>query len=163
MTQDARFRTVHLLQSEVPFGRLYFCQHDTRDLVWRAEWQRHPNGAREIIGLLFSAADPAGFARLFARLFGAEAVPVDDGRRLRLAVGPVAIDIAGHETVLQQLGNGCPQRSGRHVFMAAIRLKTSSLRQAADAIGAAAGASRRGDRLVVPAPAAFNVALEFVE
>ena len=41
---DAVFRTVNLRPGVVPAGRLYFCHHLTRDLVWRDEWRRHPEG-----------------------------------------------------------------------------------------------------------------------
>src|SRR4029077_6836801 len=44
-TQDARFRTTRLDPNQVPMGRVYFCEHLTPDLVWRPEWQAHPNGA----------------------------------------------------------------------------------------------------------------------
>ena len=32
---DAVFRTTRLPRADVPAGRLYFCEHLTRDLVWR--------------------------------------------------------------------------------------------------------------------------------
>ena len=28
----------------VPYGRVYYCHHFTRDLVWRDEWRHHANG-----------------------------------------------------------------------------------------------------------------------
>ncbi len=40
-TRDAVFRTTRLPRSASPAGRLYFCQHLTRDLVWRDEWRHH--------------------------------------------------------------------------------------------------------------------------
>ena len=33
--------TVRLMPGTVPDGRLYFCHHFTRDLVWRDEWRHH--------------------------------------------------------------------------------------------------------------------------
>ncbi len=161
VTRDARFRTTHLARHEVPFGRLYFCQHDTRDLVWRPEWQRHPNGAREIVGVLISAADPAAVAGLFSRMFGVAAVEGVAG--LRLDAGPVAIDIAGHEAVARALGAARPEANGRDVFIAVMRVQTRSLAQAAQVIGAADTVPYQEGRLLVRAAAAGNVALEFVE
>ena len=38
------FRTVRMQPGVVPAGRVYFCHHFTRHLVWRDEWRRHPNG-----------------------------------------------------------------------------------------------------------------------
>lgn len=159
--RDARFRTVHLAREEVPFGRLYFCQHLTRDLVWRPEWQTHPNGAREIVGVLVCAADPEAMAGLFRRLF--DATPAKEGQALRVMAGAVAIDIADRDAAAQRLGAASPAAAGRDSFLAAIRLRTPSLRRAADLIGPGTGAVPRDGCLVVPAAAAGNVALEFVE
>lgn len=160
-TRDARFRTTHLVREEVPFGRLYFCQHYTRDLVWRPEWQRHPNGAREIVGLLISAADPASVAGLLTRMFGVEPARVDGG--MRFTAGAVAIEIANHEEAARRLGRALPDAAGRPDFMASMRLRTASLREATALLGPATGAASRDGRLLVPAAAACNVALEFVE
>jgi hypothetical protein len=138
VTHDARFRTTHLGRSAVPFGRLYFCQHDTRDLVWRPEWQRHPNGAREITGVLISAPDPEQVAALFQRMFGTEPAEIGGGS-LRVFAGQVAIDIARHPEL-------AAEAKGRDVFLAAIRLRVASLRQAAETLGA------RQRRLSAPLP-----------
>src|SRR5207248_10423323 len=35
--QDARFRTTRLDPSKIAMGRVYFCEHRTPELVWRAE------------------------------------------------------------------------------------------------------------------------------
>ena len=43
--RDARFRTVRMKAGIVPYGRVYYCHHFTRDLVWRDEWRQHGNGA----------------------------------------------------------------------------------------------------------------------
>jgi len=42
---DASFRTVHVRNGTFPGGRVYFCEHGTPELVWRPEWQSHPNSA----------------------------------------------------------------------------------------------------------------------
>ncbi len=160
-TRDAKFRTTHLARHEVPFGRLYFCQHDTRDLVWRPEWQRHPNGAREVVGVVISAANPPDVAGLFTRMFGVTAVEGKAG--LQLTAGPVTIEIAGHDAVARDLGEAAPQPNGRDVFIAVMRVQTASLAQAAQAIGAAQTAPYHDGHVLVRASAAGNVALDFVE
>jgi len=45
-TRAARFRTTRLDPDRIAIGRVYFCEHLTPDLVWRPEWQTHPNGAQ---------------------------------------------------------------------------------------------------------------------
>src|SRR5262245_29694603 len=42
--RDARFRTVRVKAGTVPYGRVYYCHHFTRDLVWRDNWRQHDNG-----------------------------------------------------------------------------------------------------------------------
>jgi hypothetical protein len=37
---------------------VFVCQHLTPELVWRPEWQRHANGAAELIGAALAAKRP---------------------------------------------------------------------------------------------------------
>lgn len=46
----ARFRIVQISPET------FLCQHLTRDLVWRPEWQSHANGATELVAAEFSGA-----------------------------------------------------------------------------------------------------------
>ncbi len=50
----ARFRLVQV------DGRpsVFICQHLTRALVWRREWQAHANGAAELVGVALAARKP---------------------------------------------------------------------------------------------------------
>ena len=50
----ARFRLVQI--EGVP--NVFVCQHQTPELVWRREWQRHANGAGELIGVALAAKAP---------------------------------------------------------------------------------------------------------
>ena len=78
--RDAVFRTTRLPRDHTPAGRLYFCQHLTRDLIWRDEWRHHANGAVGVARAVIAAEDPGVLGGLFARMFGAAAVrPTDDG------------------------------------------------------------------------------------
>ena len=157
-THDARFRTTHLNREEVPLGRLYFCQHFTRELVWRPEWQRHPNGAQEITCLLISADSPDAVAALLTQMF--DDVPARDTvGGLRFTAGGATIEIVSHAAAAARLGDAMPDAAGRPAFMALMRLKTTSLQQARDIVGARA--LLRDGCLLVPASAAGNVAIEF--
>ena len=57
-TRDARFRTTRLDPDQVAMGRVYFCEHLTPDLVWRPEWQSHPNGALAIVRVVVEPRTP---------------------------------------------------------------------------------------------------------
>jgi hypothetical protein len=42
--QLARFRTTRTAPELFEAGRVYYCQHDTPELVWRPQWMAHANG-----------------------------------------------------------------------------------------------------------------------
>ncbi len=50
----ARFRLVQI--ENVP--SVFVCQHLTRELVWRPEWQQHANGAGELTGVAMPMPQP---------------------------------------------------------------------------------------------------------
>jgi catechol 2,3-dioxygenase-like lactoylglutathione lyase family enzyme len=79
-TRDARFRTTRLDPQQVAMGRVYFCEHLTPELVWRPEWQVHPNGARAIARVIVATPQPERTAELFRGLFGPEAAQATEGR-----------------------------------------------------------------------------------
>jgi hypothetical protein len=157
--RDAVFRTVRLTPDAVPAGRLYFCHHFTRDLVWRDEWRHHENGAIGIARAVISADDPSAFGALFRRMFGDDSVrPIDGG--LTLGVGLSRFDVVSPRTLAIEFGDAAPDAGGRNSFMAALVLRTRSLDAAWQATEAA-GARRDRGRVIVPASAAFGATLAF--
>ncbi|HET7883095.1 MAG TPA: VOC family protein [Acetobacteraceae bacterium] len=160
--RDATFRTVRLTPGVVSSGRVYFCHHFTRDLVWRDEWRHHANGAIGVSRAVIAARDPTVLGGLFARMFGDDAVS-REGDGQSLAVGLSRFDIVTPEALGRQFGEAAPAADGRDEFMAALTIRTRSLHQAAAAIqsGGIAGARQEADRVVVPASEVFGVTLEF--
>jgi catechol 2,3-dioxygenase-like lactoylglutathione lyase family enzyme len=61
---EARFTLVQLPPSQTPGFRTFVCQHHTRDIVWRPEYQRHANGAAGIKSVTIATPDPARYARV---------------------------------------------------------------------------------------------------
>jgi hypothetical protein len=91
-THEARFRTVRVKAEAAPYGRVYFCQHFTPELVWREEWRRHPNGAKGIARAVILTPEPDKTGALYRQLFGDEAVKnVADG--MSLSLGDARLDI----------------------------------------------------------------------
>jgi len=89
---EARFRTVSVKAEAAPYGRIYFCQHFTPELVWRKEWQHHANGATGFARAVLLATDPNKSAQLYRQLFGEAAVkPVAQG--FSLDAGDASFDI----------------------------------------------------------------------
>ncbi len=131
--RDAAFRTVRLPNDTTPAGRLYFCEHATRNLVWRDEWRRHANGAIGVLRAVIAAEDPARLAGLFLRMFGTEAVTEIDGGH-RHAVGLSSFDIVTRAELVHRLGPAAPDARGRAEYMAALVLRTTALDQAEAAL-----------------------------
>ena len=155
---EARFRTVHVHPKAGRPGRLYFCQHFTRELVWRDEWRHHANGATGVVRALIASDDPAILRALFSRMFGATAThPVDGG--LALTIGAARIEVLRHDTVAAILGDA----AGRAHYMAGLTLRTRSLGMVREALaaGGITGCGHPG-RILVPAPAAIGCPIEFV-
>jgi len=159
--REAEFRTVQLSPGTTSIGRIYFCQHLTRDLIWRDEWRHHANGTIGVARAVIVASAPAAIGALFARMFGADAVrPILGG--FSLAVGLSRIDIIVPAELARQFGEAAPAPEGRKDFMAALTLRTRSLDRAASALAVGSvNAAREPDRILVPAAAAFGMALEF--
>ncbi|MBN8925867.1 MAG: hypothetical protein BGO51_09040 [Rhodospirillales bacterium 69-11] len=160
-SEDAAFRTVHLEPGSVPAGRVYFCQHLTRRLVWRDEWRHHANGTVGVAGAVIAAADPQPLAALFRRMFGDDAVhPVAGGHRV--VVGLAHLDLVTEAAARDVFGTALPDAAGRESFMVGLILRTTSLDRAAAAFKAGGiDAASHAGRLVVPAEAAFGAALAF--
>jgi hypothetical protein len=159
-THDARFRTTRLDSDKITVGRVYFCEHLTPDLVWRPEWQSHPNGARAIARVVIAAVDPRRTAKLFRDLFGSDAVAERDGRQV-MAAGAAQVELALASTVAAEFGEAAAEPAGRAEYMAALEIKVRSLREAAQLLRTISGVRVEAQRLVVPATAAFNTTLVF--
>jgi hypothetical protein len=131
---EARFRTVSVKAEAAPYGRVYFCQHFTPELVWRDEWRKHAKGTTAIARAVILATNPDKTAVLYRQLFGDAAVaPVHKG--FSLAVGNAKLDI---------LTEAWGERAKGEGRLAGLALRT------------------HGPARVVPARDAFGAILEFV-
>jgi hypothetical protein len=129
--REARFHVVRLEPRAVFDGRLYFCHHLTPELVWRPEWQAHPNGALALTRIAIAASNPSVIADYFDRLFGvgvvARTVSTDVPDVLRAE--EVNIEIWSDDALARTLGVAMPKRTGRADHMALLSIRTSSLSQ----------------------------------
>jgi len=161
-TRDARFRTTRLNPDKIAMGRVYFCEHLTPDLVWRQEWQAHPNGASAIARVVVATPDPQRTAKLLQNLFGRGAVAEREGRCV-IAAGTAEVELVPPTMIAAEFAEAAAESSGRAEYMAALGIKIRSLREAARMLGAIAGVRVEPQRLVVPAAAAFNTTIVFSE
>ena len=163
-TGDARFRTVRMKGGVVPYGRIYYCHHFTRELVWRDEWRHHANGTVAVARALIVEPDPAAAAKLYADMFGTDSVRDITGGKT-VIVGNSRFDIVTEPTLKAEFGASVPEAEGRKAYMAGLSFRTTSLAKAARALhaGKIEGVMQDKNRVVVPAKQAFNAVLEFVE
>ncbi len=159
--QDAVFRTVGLPRSLASAGRLYFCHHFTRALVWRDEWRIHPNGVVGVVGAVIAARAPEVHANLFRRMFGAQAISAIPGG-FRLVVGLSSFDVVTPEALTGLYGTAAPPPDGRESWMAALRLRTRSVAAAAKVLREGGISFAEGEgRIIVPSTETMGVTLEF--
>ena len=94
-TRDAAFRIVQLPVEQTPGCRMFLCQHFTRDVVWRPEYQRHALGATALAGVALVVEDPARAAPHYAKLFDARPQPIAEGLRIDTGSAPIALAARG--------------------------------------------------------------------
>jgi glyoxalase-like protein len=161
-TRDACFHTTRLDPKKVAMGRVYFCEHLTPDLVWRPEWQTHPNGARVIARVVVATPEPQRTAALFHELFGSAPASAQDGR-LVVAAGAARVELAPPEAVGEEFGEAAADPAGRSEYLAAAEFKVISLPETARLLHPITGLHVGDRRVVVPAAIAFNATLVFTE
>lgn len=161
-TRDAAFRTTRLDPAAVPAGRLYFCQHETRDLVWRDEWRRHPNGVTGVVSATIIAPARSVMRDLFTRMFGAASQQTIPGGT-RLVTGLSSIDVITQDEAANRYGAALPDAGGRAEYMACLTLRCTALDQAEAALSAGdIPATRTDSRLLVSAADTMGATLEFI-
>ena len=158
--RDARFRTTRLDPGKIAMGRVYFCEHLTPELVWRPEWQTHPNGAQSIARVVVATGEPRRTASLFAALFGTESVAEADGKCV-IGAGAARVELAPPASIAAEFGDAAADPAGRPEYLATVELKVSSLARTAERLGGVEGVRVEPGRVVVPARAAFNATLVF--
>jgi hypothetical protein len=163
---EARFNVIRLVPRSVFDGRVYFCEHVTPEMIWRSEWQAHPNGALGFARVAIAARDPDRIAEMFDRMFGAGAVTratMQDRPHVLLA-GQVAIEIWPHDALAEILGDAMPDPAGRGDHMALVGIRVRSLDETAKTLRAngIGNFNVTPGRILVPPAEAMNAALEFV-
>jgi hypothetical protein len=158
--QDARFRTTRLDPAKIAMGRVYFCEHRTPELVWRPQWQAHPNGARAIARVIVATADPRRTGFLFGAIFGPEAVVERDAGCV-VAAGAARIELTRPGAIAAEFGEAAADPAGRVDYLAALELEVSSLADTVERLRSVPGVHIEPRRVVVPAGAAFNTTITF--
>jgi hypothetical protein len=158
--QDARFRTTRLDPAKIAMGRVYFCEHRTPELVWRPEYQSHPNGARAIARVIVATGNPVRTSSLFRALFGPEAVTEEDGGCV-IRAGAAQVELRVPGAIAEEFGDAVVEPAGRTEYLAVIELKVGSLVRTAERLRQVPGVRIDSRRAVVSARAACNTTIAF--
>lgn len=161
---DASFTVIRVSDDAVQNGRVFFCHHETPELVWRPVWQVHRNGATGIAEFTIASHDPARAVALYERMFGpGHAVPVSGGFAFRAAAATILILEPG--AVAERYNGAAPVSTDGSDRMVGVTFSVASLdtpRAVFDAEGIPYMPVASGG-IVVPHAHAANVALAFRE
>jgi hypothetical protein len=99
--RSASFRTTQLGREQTPGGQVFLCQHFTRNVVWRPEYQGHANTATGLAAVAIVSQDVPGTAAAYERLLDCKAKPIVEG--LLVNTGDTPIAIVGERTLAKKL------------------------------------------------------------
>jgi hypothetical protein len=160
--EHARFRTVRIPKTNMPVVGFFVCEHLTPQFVYRAEWAKHPNGARGIAGVTVIAEQPARWTGELAKYFGASAIK-RDGEGTIVDTGTQPIRYLPRKDYMARYPGITPVRPGDHPALSSVRVEDLA---ACEALLKKNGVKHRkpdGSRLLVPPSEAAHLTLEFVQ
>ena len=85
----ARFTVVRVPPGKMAEGRIQYCQHHTRALVWQDRWLTHPNGALGLVAAHVCVPDLDAAGQRYSRFTGLPVEQVPGRRILQLSRGRI--------------------------------------------------------------------------
>jgi hypothetical protein len=161
-TERAQFRTVRIPKTNMPVVGFFVCEHVTPQFVYRAEWAKHPNGARGIAGVTVIAEQPAKWIPELEKYFGAGSVK-RDGEGLVADTGTQPIRYLSRKDYAVRYPSITPVRPGDHPALLSIRVDSLSACEALLAKNSVKTVKPDAARLLVPPSEAAHLTIEFVQ
>lgn len=162
IAQLARFRTVRTAPDLFAAGRVYYCQHDTPELVWRPEWMAHPNGCTGLSELVVVTTDADRDVPRYASAAQARADTVSDGISIVTLPDAFRITLLSPARYTERYGDLGVESDGRSSFFGALVVTAPDPgRIARDAAGIAGLRTHDDARSLVLSVASLNTLLEF--
>jgi hypothetical protein len=100
-TKNASFRIAQLGLEQTPGGQAFVCQHFTRDVVWRHEYQTHANTATGLAAVAIVSNEVAATAAAYEKLFDVKAKVIPEG--LLVDTGDTPIAVVGEAALAKRL------------------------------------------------------------
>ena len=166
--QEARFTTVRFPRGALQGGRLYYCRHETPQLVWHPPFQSHANGAVSIASFTIAVPDPAAEIARYERILETPAkIGADGSARIRL--GHAELELLTPAALQGALGAlACDpadaEGTKRDAYMAMVTIRVRDLAVAQGTLQRGGfSPTQIGERLVIPASEAMNCTIAFSE
>lgn len=161
-TELARFRTVRIPKTNMPVVGFFVCEHVTPQFVYRAEWAKHPTGARGIAGVTVIAEQPARWAAELEKYFGAGSVR-QEGAGIVADTGTQPIRYLTRADYAARYPGIVPVRPGDHPALLSLRVDSLAACEALLAKNGVKIVKPDGARLLVPPSEAAHLTIEFVQ
>ncbi|OCG00116.1 hypothetical protein A9G08_04915 [Gilliamella sp. wkB195] len=158
---EARFKTVRLDPSYTPNGQIFFCDQLTPELVWRKEWQTHPNGVININQVIIEAQKPRSSIKLLEKTFpSAKIIEIDGG--VRLKAEDKFIDYLTPSAIQHLFGSSVSKANNDQDRKVALGFTTKSLAQTQQALEKGKiKYNLQNDTIIVPASETYGVVMIF--
>jgi hypothetical protein len=157
----ARFRTVRAAPDMFEAGRVYYCQHETPELVWHRPWMSHPNAVRGLDELVIVTTNAEVDVPRYAKAAQSSAERQDDDWIIALS-GGFRLTLVSPAHYRSRYGELCVEANGRSGFFGAIVLNAPELARLSDVVSSIPDlrveAGHGGLRMLVPF---LNTLLEF--
>ena len=115
----ARFRTVRTAPELFEAGRVYYCRHDTPELVWHRPWMSHPNGVRGLRELVIITSNAEVDVPRYAKAAQSPAERRGDDWAIALSNG-FRLTLISPALYHERYGERCVEAGGRQSFFGAI-------------------------------------------
>lgn len=158
---EARFKTVRLDPSYTPNGQIFFCDQLTPELVWRKEWQTHPNGVININQVIIEAQKPRSSIKLLEKTFpSANIIEINGG--VRLKAEDKFIDYLTPSAIQHLFGSSLSKANNDQDRKVALGFTTKSLAQTQQALEKGkVKYNLQNDTIIVPASETYGVVMIF--
>jgi hypothetical protein len=145
----------------MPDAAFFTCQQHAPEFFWKPDYQRHANGARDVVEVVMLASDPGGLAEFFSKLVEPDAVSRSEGA-LRVALGAGALSVLDATRLAQRFPGIRLRDVLRKPHFAGYSIAVGDLDVAEDVLERnGIAAQRTGDRMQIATEHGFGAVIEF--
>ncbi len=157
------FSLAFVTEERMPEAAFFVCQQHAPEYFWKPEYQRHDNGATDVVEVVMVADDPDSFGDFFARLGGEGSVSAEGGA-LAVSTSHGRISMLTPELFAARFPDATIAEAPVTPHFAAYQLAVPDL-GATEALLIERGVNfgKHRARLQINAPEAFGVVIEFIE